>query len=355
MNKKKILFCITDSGGGHRSVANSIKDHIGDSYEIKIINIYVDVFKTKGEILYNKLILEKCFTRLYWPILVPYLKLNLNLRRRKLIKQLSGVWKQENPDLIISLMPFVNALVATSIKRTIPHCQFWICMTDMINPENSAGYWFCNCDRLLVPTQKAFEQAQSSDYHFSDINLLNGIIINKKYVYHKCNKKLNDFPQNKIVISFGKYCSIKRVGSLTKLISLNFPTKTIIVLCGTNNKLKECLITKNYNNVKAIGFTQKAQDFFANSDLLIGKPGPTTISEALILKTYVLCDIRGIMKQEIATVNFLKEYPSYGSIFAKPADLIKKIVLFYSKPKKNINYSNTALFEFAHILQSFFD
>ncbi len=57
----------------------------------------------------------------------------------------------------------------------------------------------------------------------------------------------------------------------------------IVVICGRNEELKELLMKKDYKNhpVKIVGYTKEMHKWMAASDLLIGKAGGLTSSEAL--------------------------------------------------------------------------
>jgi len=81
------------------------------------------------------------------------------------------------------------------------------------------------------------------------------------------------------------------VGSLERLITSLIPLKhsaQIVAICGRNEDLKERVskLAGEMNPrttlmVKAIGYTNEMDEFMAASDLVLGKPGGLTTSEAL--------------------------------------------------------------------------
>jgi UDP-N-acetylglucosamine:LPS N-acetylglucosamine transferase len=132
-SRKKVLVLISRGGGGHISVGHSVKEILGDLYDVEIINVFDETLYPldflhrltrgafSGEDLYN------FFLR--WGLTFLHLYACLGnwymFRKRGRIEDLFAKYLTEKggelPDLIISTVPFINSgLVTAAQERELP-------------------------------------------------------------------------------------------------------------------------------------------------------------------------------------------------------------------------------------------
>jgi processive 1,2-diacylglycerol beta-glucosyltransferase len=122
------------------------------------------------------------------------------------------------------------------------------------------------------------------------------------------------------------------IGALEKLAELLCRDAQVLVVCATNKKLYDRLRRKNLPNVKAFGFVNNAEELMGVCDIIITKPGGSTIAEILNMEL-VPVFISVIPGQEEGNVEALEQF----GISSTPQGLqeIKDAVLdFKNHPEK---------------------
>jgi processive 1,2-diacylglycerol beta-glucosyltransferase len=99
------------------------------------------------------------------------------------------------------------------------------------------------------------------------------------------------------------------IGKISKLCRqlIKLPSQ-LIVICGNNKRLyrKVCELKKKSRarNLTIYGFTDRVRELMASSDLLIGKAGGITVSEAMAMGLPIII-YRPIPGQEIFNLDYL--------------------------------------------------
>ncbi len=94
------------------------------------------------------------------------------------------------------------------------------------------------------------------------------------------------------------------------------------IICGSNEKLRESLIKKNYSHVTAVGYTDKIPLYMDSADLYLTKPGGITVTESA-LKGTPLALINAVAGCETANYNF---FGGHGAAICDddPKEMIRK-------------------------------
>ncbi len=144
-----------------------------------------------------------------------------------------------------------------------------------------------------------------------------GIAIDPVFAQHKDAKEMrakHGLSQDKAVImlSAGGFGVGRMQDILNGLENMETPTQ-VLAMCGKNDKLKKEVADfaaghKGKSNVEfvPVGFTNEMDEYMAASDLLIGKPGGLTTSEALA-KGLVMVIVNPIPGQEERNSDHLLE------------------------------------------------
>ncbi|NJL50971.1 MAG: hypothetical protein HC930_00055 [Hydrococcus sp. SU_1_0] len=191
---KKIYLMITDAGGGHTSSARALQAAIEKQqlpWKIYVVNFYQEIIGTDiEENFYNNLILKQDWTRIYWPIIVPLFRLKILLSRFTWLARLKNYWHENKPDLVISLMPFVNGYMCESLHSIWPNVPFITVVGDFVS--NFPGYWFENDKQFIIcHTEEAIQKSLKVGIRKERIFCTSGRIINPRfYESINCNRRV---------------------------------------------------------------------------------------------------------------------------------------------------------------------
>ena len=126
---KRLDFIFFDAGGGHRAAASALRrvmEARQRPFEIRLVNLQemldsIDVFRKITGIrlqdLYN-LMLKKGWT-LGSPQLTAGMHLVIRLFHGEQVKLLERMWRQNRPDVAVSLVPNFNRALGESLRRAL--------------------------------------------------------------------------------------------------------------------------------------------------------------------------------------------------------------------------------------------
>ncbi len=140
---------------------------------------------------------------------------------------------------------------------------------------------------------------------------------NKAQLAEKLRIDRNKFTVLVITGSFG-------VGPLEQIAESLRGEAQVLVVCAKYKKLFNRLKKRNLENVNVFGFVDNTEELMACAQVIITKPGGSTITEVLIMELPVIF-INAIPGQETANVEALAEY-SIG-VSPKSIEEIKNYVL----------------------------
>lgn len=319
MRSKKILILSCLGGYGHVAASKTLIHHLGKDYEIDIANPIRELKIWKfpaGESLYNFLIGNN-WTRLT-NFVVRYIAPPLFRRRNeKTAKLVEKHIREKGSDIVISVIPFVNAGAYEAAKKFgIP---FLIVTTD--NDLENWVYWLeqeANSQMKItigndLPTSK--EILLKKQFSKNSIETI-GLPLRPEFLDIKPKEALKEIyavPENKQVVlimmgGVGARCIYEYVKTIAGS-SLNIH----LMVCTGRNKRLATKLRKvrpaTGNSIDIIPFTEKVHELFALSDLILTKPGPGTINEARSLKLPILIDrTRMPLFWEQANIDLVERY-----------------------------------------------
>lgn len=366
---KKVYLMVYDLGGGHRSTANALREVMQARklpWEVHIVEFFQEIIGTsRPHYVYNNLVLKKKWAKIInEPLLVPSFKLQVRLRYRKWRSLLEKCWQEHPPDLVVSLLPYVNRLLKESLERTFPQTPFVTAMTDFADVP--PHFWIEPQEQYLIcPSEKAVQQARAYNYSESKILQTSGVVIHPRFNEPKnidrkdARKSLGldpDLPTG--LVAFGSY------GSKTMLeIAENLAKSTLklqlIFICGKNEELANTLRNTPTRFPKFVeGFTKQMPFYMDLSDFFIGKPGSVGISEAIARKLPVITEYNKntTLFQERSSATWLADN-EFGIVVDNLRD-INQAVAQLIDPKNfdrflaNVTaYNNRAVFEVVDSLE----
>jgi hypothetical protein len=321
---KKIDFVFFDAGGGHRSAATALKavvEQQGRPWNVRLINLTevlspIDIFRKylriRMEDVYNKL-LEKGWT-LGSEYLVPVMHGLIRLYHPAQRKLLTKFWKQECPDLVVSMIPNFNRALLHGLRGACEHVPFVTILTDLA--DFPPHFWIEKQDQYFIcGTAKAAEQALSHGHPPEKVFRTSGMIL--RPVFYQPVGKDRRVEREQIgldpdrptgLVLFGGRGSGVMVQIAERLKNSNVDMQ-LIFICGRNEKLaKRLRAIRGRTPFHVVGFTHEIPYYMHLSDFMIGKPGPGSISEAIAMKLPVIVERnRWTLPQERFNTEWVRE------------------------------------------------
>ena len=355
MSQRTILFLIADTGAGHRSAANAIRNAImlisqkeqeewyahqqdnpedvkllPPTYHIEI----VDAFEEYGHFPLRG------FMKLYGPT-IRYSP-NLYGRAFKLSNRARGVSTVQTvsaplihngllrlitsvrPDVIVSVHPLLNHLTIHALQDLGLHIPFITVVTDLVSLHYS---WFApGADSYIVPTEQAKQLYLKRGLDPQRVHVL-GMPIDPKFSFpveskEELQRKLGLEPGVPVVLlvsggeGSGLWPTIQAISKARLQVQL-------LIITGRNKRLYTYLQrvrSSLHVPVKVLGFVHNMPEMMHASDVIVTKAGPGTISEALACELPLILNSY-LPGQEEGNVAYVLEN-NVGSIAHNSVELV---------------------------------
>ena len=319
---KKVLILSASVGAGHLRAADALEKafvKLDAAEEVKNIDV-LDYTNPLFRRLYGKAYLDMVNTM---PEVLGWMYDSLdkpwqNEKRRLALDRLNTqpfikLLKQEKPDIAVCTH-FLPAEIISWLKaKEKIFCPQAIVVTDF----DAHALWLCH------HYEKYFVALEETKVHLEKLGIpgdkiaVSGIPIDPVFAETKDKfemREKNGLEKGKITIlvSAGGF----GVGNIEHLLTALSEIKTpaqIVALCGRNEELKtklEKLANEKLNNqnvnFKPIGFTTAMDEYMSAADVIVGKPGGLTTSEALA-KGLVFVVVNPIPGQEERNSDHLLE------------------------------------------------
>lgn len=319
---KKVLILSAAVGAGHLRAAEAVeKEYKRQFPETEVKNIDVlDYTNPLFRRLYGKAYLDMVNTM---PEVLGWMYDSLdkpweNERRRLALDRLNtqpfiNLLKKEKPDLAICTHFLPSEIISWLKAKGKANFPQAIVVTDF----DAHAMWLCH------NYEKYFVALDETKIHLSKIGIpadkitVTGIPIDSVFAEMKNKTAMREklgLEKDKltILVSAGGF-GVGNIEHLLQALSdLQTPSQ-IVAVCGRNEELKtklEKLAKQKLNNervtFKPIGFTREMDEYMSASDLIVGKPGGLTTSEALA-KGLIFCIVNPIPGQEERNSDHLLE------------------------------------------------
>jgi UDP-N-acetylglucosamine:LPS N-acetylglucosamine transferase len=348
----KALFLITDAGGGHRASAQALlaaaKARHPD-WDLRVVNVYREVWQKAeplgrwtgvyGEDLYNY-VLKKSWLGLAGPMR-RMARFSAGLPNPRALSDGVAFLKAEKPDLVVSLMPFVNDLHAEVCAQAgVPLA---LVMTDLVDTRPFMWYTPKACAQAAwVSAPCAEARAQAEEAGAKRI-LDSGLLLHPKYLdpaLHGLDRQAAqarfglDPSRFTVLVSMGGYGGKAMEDLVAGLDSVGQDWQ-IIAICGRNEELKARLEKRGSkrHKVVAVGFTQELERWLRAADLMVGKPGPASVFEAVACQVPLVLDAAAAMPQEEPNAALAESY-GVALRVAKRKDLPAAVAALAADPER---------------------
>lgn len=357
-NPAKIFVFYTDAGGGHKATAFALKEGLNARYpntQIELIKCsdhignFLENARFKGlEKIYTKNLgspVGRLLNRLYGDYIICPITQTLEFLSRRQMAHfkdnhpLVAYLKQENPDLVISTASFINRHLKTAIDYADLKAPFIVVMSDFdeaqkvmwTNPKNGTHY--------IIRSGATLKNEISPQYLYP----ISGMCVRcafepLEFKNYRILEELNlKIVKPTALVTFGGYGS-QEMGEILQFFNNN-PDLQGIFICGTNEKLRSELSKKAFFNSKILGFVNNMHEYMQACHVLVGKPGPGVVTEAVItrLPMFLKSGV-DLMKQEEGVLSWVLDH-RFGDEWKTFDDFQKnygKILMQLPKFKKNL-------------------
>ena len=356
-----------NAGGGHRAAALALQAVCQTQqrpWNIRLVNL-TEVLDPQSsfrrltgmapEDLYNKRLAKG------WTLgLAQELKLLQGLIRlghTSMHSRLARHWRHTTPDLVVSLIPNFNRVLCESLGDALPGVPYVTVMTDMA--DHPPNFWQEPGlpQHLVCGTDAALAQARAAGHAEHLLHRTSGMIVHPRFYAEPVASRADErarlgLPQDVPtgVVMFGG------TGSQTmEAIARALPQTPLVLLCGHNDKLAARLRLQVAAAPRVVvGFTPDVRGYMALGDFFVGKPGPGSLSEAVLMGLPVVTVRNAFtMPQERYNTDWVREHQlgivlrGWNRIGSVPATLARELPALRARVAA---VRNRAVFEVPEIL-----
>lgn len=292
---KRVLFLMSDTGGGHRAAAEAIQDALQRKYQGLVTTELVDVFRSYSPFPFK-----------YMPEMYPWIvnrskaswnvgyKLTNSQRRAKLLsrgmyvsmeKGLKRLLREHPADVIVCVHSVINTPAIQALLRFEKRPPFVTVVTDLVSTHM---FWYDpRVERCLVPSEPAYERGLESGLKPAQLRIT-GLPVHPGFAERlvskaEARKSLGWDPDLPAVLLVGGGEGMGPLYKTARAINDRNLNHQMAVIAGRNETLKEKLEADEWNQLTHIyPFVTNMPTLMAAADILVTKAGPATISEACI-------------------------------------------------------------------------
>ncbi len=307
----RVVLIYFDAGGGHRASATALDAVLAEQrrpWQVELVNLRdvlepIDFIRRltgiRVENFYNSM-LKFNLTMGTGPML-KMLHMIVRQMHSKMVPMLARYWQQRRPDLVVSLIPHFNRAILDGLRAAnqtpgAPATPLVTIMTDLA--DYPPHFWIERQEQFLVcGTAAAANQALALGVAPQRILRTSGMIVRPEFyrrsdVCREAERRRlgldSELPTG--IVMFGGFGS-RRMEIVARRIADSGLKTQLIFMCGHNRRLKERLAAMNLPFPHHIeGFTSDIPYFMKLADFFIGKPGPGSISEALVMGLPVIVE-----------------------------------------------------------------
>jgi hypothetical protein len=368
-----------DAGGGHRASATALTSAARQqrrAWQINPINLRdllepADVIRrltgVRIENFYNSQL--KHGLTLGTSQLLRITQMLIRQFEPMMVKLLARHWQRSHPDLVVSMIPNFNRTILEGLRRA--DAVQARCETPMVTiltdlADCPPHFWIERQQQYLIcGTEAAAEQAIAMGHDRRSVFRTSGMIVRPEFyrpieLSREAERSRMGIEPELVtgIVMFGSYGS-NQMATIAKRIEASGLKVQIIFICGHNDKLRERIESMELTYpFRCVGFTQEIPYYMQLADFFVGKPGPGSISEALVMGLPVIVERNSwTMIQERFNTDWIAHHgfgvvlPSFREIATAVETMLNRDE--FERLRANVHaYHNRAVFEIPEILET---
>lgn len=340
MKRIKIMVFYSRGGGGHLSASAAITGYLNGRYDITAVNPFDDILarldplrqlsfgRVSGEDTYNFLIRQGWY-RLINIYACRFGASYITAAAPRIRRLVRAYLEREKPDLIISLIPLINAPLADAAHHLGIPCA--IVPVDLDPTTYLHGMNGLRRDNLFfaIPCDREEIKAKITSAGLPQENIrVTGYPVRPAFLSAsdpgKIKKSLGISRDRPVIFLLMGAGGAKRAVSFAQMINrINLPVDLLIGI-GRNKKLQDRfagLPSVPHVQRRVIGHTERIDELMAAADLLVTKSGPGTIFEAIHSDLPMVVDATtSVIRWEKMNISFVEEH-ELGVVLRRVEDL----------------------------------
>jgi 1,2-diacylglycerol 3-beta-galactosyltransferase len=372
----RVVITYFDAGGGHRAAAQALQAILSsdERCRVDLLNLqeYLDALDPARRLLgvriqevYNRM-LNRGSTRLMKRLL-PILHTAVRIYTPLIANRLAAYWAESRPDVVVSVVPNLNRAIAVSVTKAIPGTPFVTVLTDFA--DTPPHFWVeKESEYIVCGTERAAEQALAMGHSPTRVFRTSGMVLHPRFYSLTAPDATQLRPMlgldpalPTLLVMFGGQGSREMLKIAEGLNDCTNPIQAVFI-CGHNKALRKELETLDLHYRRVVtGFTSEVPAYMAAADLVIGKPGPGSVSEALHFGLPVVVTRNAsTMPQEVYNTYWIEER-GVGLVLRDFDSLAKEIDLILNTDKLGQMKAaarecpNRAIFEIPEIIRKVLD
>jgi len=293
----KVLFAISDTGGGHRSAAEAMiaaLSKVDPNAQCTITDLLraadVPMIRNAPEIYDYWSTRRMWVYDLFWrltnePYRIDVLSAIVFPRARKNIKR---ILRELSPDMVVVAHPLAVCLMCKARREMMANWPVVTVVTDLATIHASWAY--DECDAYFVPTFEAYNALLK--YGISESKIIySGFPVHPKFLEGKIAKQearlqLKIDPSRFTVLLTSGGAGGGKVQETLETLEAYFPAIQVLAVTGNNKNLFTSLNEREGANewTRVYGFVDNMELLMSASDLVISKAGPGTIMEVMSMQ-----------------------------------------------------------------------
>ena len=340
MANKRVLFLFSDTGGGHRSAFQAIRDAMEMRFGDAVSFDAVDVLReckwplNRWPELYPSVIntSESLWALMYHGFDGKHrTRLARHLIYRNNRSNLRRIVAEHPADVVVCTHSVIANPTFRAFLTLAERPPFLTVVTDLVT---TPSFWYDpRVDHCFVPTESAYRRGLRLGMS-PDQMQITGLPVNPHFVKSMTSKdearaELGFDPDLPAVLLIAGSEGMSTIFKLINLLDAQRLNAQLVVVCGKNAALREKLAARSWNNIHHIyAYVTNYHEMpriMAACDIIVTKAGPSTISEAAIAGLPMILSDR-IPGQETGNVRLVIENEA-GVYLPKPeraAELVVK-------------------------------
>ena len=289
-----------DGGGAHRSGATSLGDALAElapDLDVRLVNVTTDVFPyapvlrwtfDRGIALYNATLKSE---RMYFGDLRAAMRAGAWMSRTLragAVPRVRAYYRESAPRLLVSFIPMHNRLLLEALRMEQPAARGMVVPVDF--EELFPGYWFdaaadaayfCGTDRLV-------EHARGAGIPADRVHRVAGMPTHPRFHAPRPADAAAERAQlgldpalPTVLVFFGAQGS-RRMVDIARRLDRGTTRVNLLIICGHHATAERELSSWTSRSRKhVVGFTRDVASLMRMADVLVGKPGPLSIFEAM--------------------------------------------------------------------------
>jgi len=292
---KRILFIMSDTGGGHRAAAEAIgaalREKHGEQAEIELVDAFrgYSPFPFKYMPEFYPWLINK--SKSSWGLGYKLSDSRANARtltRGMYVTMESGLKQmlRDHPaDVVVSVHSVLTRVTMEALTSLRERPPYIVVITDLVSTHM---FWYeRRAERMLVPTQPAYERGLLAGIDPQRMRIT-GLPVHPRFTRglmakDQARESLGWDPDLPAILIVGGGEGMGPIYKTAQAIDSQGLTCQLAIIAGRNKSLKERIEETRWQQPTHVyGFVTDMPRMMAAADILVTKAGPSTISEACI-------------------------------------------------------------------------